>query len=87
MTVCSPDKDVWFFKVGAFHNISACPVIIHRCTVLLFSMQYPFFLWDNTFCLTLSVDYSPRVPPETERVRIVKNDSEQPAGTVHEMQQ
>ena len=54
---------------------------------MLCSMQYPFFLWDNTFCLTLSVDFSPRVPPETKRGRIEKNESEQPAGTVHEMQQ
>jgi len=55
---------------------------------MLCSMQYPFFLKDNTFCLTLSVDCSPRVPPETERGRTEKNDSEQPAGTVHhEMQQ
>ena len=48
-------------------------------------MQHPFFLQDNTFCLTLSVGYSPRVPPETKRGRIEKNEneSEQPAGKVH----
>ena len=54
---------------------------------MLCFMQYPFFLYDNLFCLALPVDYSPRVPPETKRGRIEKNESEQPAGTVHEMQQ
>ena len=50
-------------------------------------MQYPFFLKDNTFCFALSVDLSPPVPPKMKRGVIEKNDSEQPAGTVHEMQQ
>ena len=51
-------------------------------------MQYPFFLEDNTFCLTLSVDHSPRVLPKTESgIIIEKNESELQAGTVYEMQQ
>ena len=55
---------------------------------MLCSIQYPFFLKDNTFCLTLSVAYYlPLIPSETERGRIEKNETEQPAGTVHEMQQ
>ena len=40
----------------------------------------------SVYCLTLSVDLSPLVPPETKRGRIEKNESKQPAGTVHEMQ-
>ena len=54
---------------------------------MLCRMQYPFFLYDNTFCFTLSVDYSPCVPPAEKRRMIEKNESEQPAGTVHGMQQ
>ena len=61
-------------------------VIVDWCTVKLCSMQYPFFLWDNTFCF-LSVDRSPRVPPKTKRGVIEKIESEQPGGTVHEIQQ
>ena len=55
--------------------------------VLSCSMQYPVFPKDNTFCLTFSADHSPRVQPKTKRGIIEKIESEQPAGTVHEMQQ
>ena len=37
--------------------------------------------------LTLYVDNSPRVLPKTKRGIIEKNENEQRAGTVHEMQQ
>ena len=55
--------------------------------VLSCSMQYPVFPKDNTFCLTFSAELSPHVQPKTKRGMVEKIESEQPAGTVHEMQQ
>ena len=71
MKLGSFHKTETFYK-QIFSNITAFPVIV--------------FLKDNAFCLTLFLDCSPRVPPETKRGRIEKNESKQPAGTVHEMQ-
>ena len=47
-------RDFWFVKLGAirkiltfykqiFSQIKAFPVVVNRCTVMLCSMQYPFF--------------------------------------------
>ena len=62
---------------------------VNKCTGLVrvrFVVIYIFFLllWFNIFYLTLSVGLSPRVPPKAKG-GIEKNETSQPAGTVHEM--
>ena len=52
--------------------------------MFFFSVISIFYLSVNVFCLTLSVGLSPRVPRQTER-GIEKNETSQPAGTVHEI--
>ena len=52
----------------------------------LFYIVTFFYLGVNTFCLKLSADLSSCVPPKRKR-EIEKNETEQPAGRVHEMQQ
>ena len=46
-----------------------------------------FFLQHNTVSFALSLERSPRVPPKMKRVKIEEKESEQPTGTIHEMQQ
>ena len=45
-----------------------------------------FYLWVNIFCLPLLVDRSSRVPPKRKK-GTEENETAQPSGTVHEMQQ
>ena len=86
-------------KLGAIHKTGkfykqiisskeAFSVFGNWCTVKLCSMQYPFFLQDNTVSSAMSLERSPRrVPPKMKRTKLEKKESEQPTGTIHEMQQ
>ena len=85
-------------KLGAIHKTGkfykqiisskeAFSVFGNLCTVKLCSMQYPFFLQENTVSSALSLERSPRVPPKMKRTKLEKKESEQPTGTIHEMQQ
>ena len=63
--------------------------VVNKYTGLVrvrFVVVYIFFLllWFNIFYLTLSVGLSPRVQPKGKR-GFEKNETSQPAGTVHEM--
>ena len=57
--------------LSSFTSVQSCFVL---CNVI-------FYLWVNTFCLTLSAGASSCVPPKRKRV-IEENETEQPAGTV-----
>ena len=65
-----------FYKEILLCLIQSCCV---PCNIL-------FYLWVNIFCLPLLVGHSSRVPPKRKK-RIKKNETTQPAGTVHEMEQ
>ena len=72
---------IFIKESSVFSNMQAFSIAVNNCTVMLCSTQYPFLLVGYTSCLTLFVDVLPSVPR-----RIKKNETEQLAGKVHELQ-
>ena len=59
--------------------------MVNKYSYVVFSVIF-FCLWVNVFCLTLLVGHSSPVPPKRKK-GIKRNETAQPAGTVHEMQE
>ena len=88
-------RDFWFVKLNACLRTltfnaevlsEAFSLVVNRVFSSYVHFNILFKLWVNTSCLTLFLGFSPRVARKRKRRIFEKSKSEQPAGTVHEMQ-